>query len=156
MVQTNSYYPYSSYSYPQFNGYQQTQTVPQWNGQNTKPNVLPTQTQPLQTQDNGISWCQGEVGAKAWYVAPGTSALIMDSEKPVFYIKTVDVSGMPLPLRIFDFTERKQEESAPVMQETANKEETPDYITRDEFEKRISELIEAKSSSSTSKKGGKK
>ncbi len=39
-------------------------------------------------------------------VAAGNSVLLMDSENSAFYIKSTDASGMPMPLRVFDYTER--------------------------------------------------
>ena len=80
--------------------------------------------------DGGLNWCQGEAAAKSYLVQPGSSVLLMDSEKNVFYIKSADASGMPLPLRIFDYTERTAQ-SAPVATE---------YVTKEEFEKRLAEL----------------
>lgn len=53
-------------------------------------------------------WVQGEAGAKAYIVPAGRTVWLMDSENPVFYIKSTDVNGMPQPLRTFDFTERKE------------------------------------------------
>lgn len=88
-------------------------------------------------QNNGIQWVQGEEAAKSYYVQPGKSVLLMDSESKCFYIKSVDASGMPLPLRIFDYTERTQ--AAPASY-TANATPNNDYITREEFERRISEI----------------
>ena len=73
---------------------------------------------PAQQSDNDITWVQGEEGAKGYLVAPGKSKLLMDSENPVFFIKSVDVSGMPHPLRIFDYTERTGERAAkPVLED---------------------------------------
>lgn len=88
-------------------------------------------------QNNGIQWVQGEEAAKSYYVQPGKSVLLMDSESKCFYIKSVDASGMPLPLRIFDYTERTQ--TAPASP-TASATPNNDYITREEFERRISEI----------------
>lgn len=88
-------------------------------------------------QNNGIQWVQGEEAAKSYYVQPGKSVLLMDSESKCFYIKSVDASGMPLPLRVFDYTERTQ--TAPASS-TANATPNNDYITREEFERRISEI----------------
>jgi len=87
-----------------------------------------------QPQSSGINWVQGEAGAKSYALAPNQSILLMDSEKDVFYIKTTDSSGMPLPLRVFDFTERAaaKPEAAPAP--------VADYVTREEFEKRIAEI----------------
>lgn len=79
-------------------------------------------------QAGGIQWVQGEVGAKSFPVAPGNSVILMDSENSVFYIKTLDASGMPQPLRTFDYTERTQDTAAP------NSFNPDDYITRKEFE----------------------
>lgn len=92
-----------------------------------------TQQQPQQNQPhNSIIWVQGNAAAKSYPVAPGNTIMMLDSEEPVFYIKSVDTSGMPMPLRVFDFTERT--EAVPQHVDTDN------FITRDEFEKRIAEL----------------
>ena len=89
---------------------------------------------------NGLKWVQGEAGAKSYPVAPGCTVMLMDSESNVFYLKTVDVSGMPLPLRIFDYNER-----------TGNTAQNPsvgepqgfdpnNFITRKEFDEKIAEI----------------
>lgn len=120
------------------------QMVPQ---QMQQPQMImqPTQVQPQpqpQQHDNGIHWVMGEAAAQAEFVSPGQSKMFMDSNASTFYIKTVDQSGMPLPLRIFDYTERKQQpHSEPQIQQTVD---TPDYITRDEFEQRLAEIESAK------------
>lgn len=61
-----------------------------------------------QPQSNGIVWVQGESAAKSFPVAPNTTVMLLDSEASVFYLKTSDASGMPLPLRVFDYKERIQ------------------------------------------------
>lgn len=83
---------------------------------------------PAQQQPTPIIWVQGEEGAKAYMVAAGNSVLLMDSESSVFYIKSTDASGMPQPLRIFDYTERGKIAS--------QKAETADgrFVTREEFD----------------------
>ncbi len=83
-------------------------------GSNNIPQVQapqPTIAQPAQqvapqSTYSGLPWVQGEAGAKAYPVAQNSSVLLMDSETEVFYIKSTDMSGMPLPLRIFDYKER--------------------------------------------------
>lgn len=98
----------------------------------------PPQTAP-QTQ-SGVIWVQGEAGAKAYMVAAGNSVLLLDSDNPVFYIKSTDNSGMPLPLRIFDYTERAQQnKAAPAAQAPQ-----PEYVTRAEFEAAIERLTPQK------------
>ena len=82
-----------------------------------------------QPRTNEFAWVQGEAGAKAFFVPPGMTGWLMDSENSTFYIKTTDVNGMPQPLRIFDFKER-----------TAIKQEQP-YVTREEMKAYIDELL---------------
>ena len=60
----------------------------------------------------------------------------MDSETNVFYLKSSDASGMPLPLRIFEYTE---------VGKTATITETDDsapttYVTHEELEQKLKEL----------------
>ena len=95
--------------------------------------------QPQTSTSTGIIWVQGEAGAKAYPVAPNTSILLMDSESGSFYIKTTDASGMPLPLRIFDYTERNVAQTQSPIPEVPVID-TSIYVTRDEFEKRLSEM----------------
>lgn len=78
---------------------------------------------PEQRQQNGITWVQGENGAKAYMVAAGNTVLLMDSENETFYIKSTDASGMPMPLRAFDYKERKPQQAEPAQ-----------YVTRGEFD----------------------
>lgn len=73
------------------------------------PMQQPMQMQ--QPQSNGIVWVQGESAAKSFPVAPNTTVMLLDSEASVFYLKTSDASGMPLPLRVFDYKERTQNPS---------------------------------------------
>lgn len=105
------------------------------------PTQTPTPTMAQTQQNNGIVWVQGEAGAKSYMVAPGQSVMLMDSEANVFYIKSSDASGMPMPLRIFDYTERKSGEtkiSSPAP--TPNME---DYVTKAELEERLAKMTKA-------------
>lgn len=87
--------------------------------------------QPYQQQaQQGIIWVQGEEAAKAYMVAAGNSVLLMDSEGSCFYLKSTDQSGMPMPLRVFDYTERTPKQ-APAPAE---------YVTRKEFEEFINSM----------------
>lgn len=119
-------YPYfpATYQpiYPQYVQNQPVQAFQPQGGVNTQP----MQNAP-QTANNSLTWVQGVEGAKAHVTAPGVPALLMDSESERFFIKTTDASGMPLPLRVFEY---KEVTNAPV-----NK--APDmsgYVTREEFE----------------------
>ena len=113
------------------------QMYPQYNYVPQQPII---QTQPV-TNDNGIIWVQGEAGAKSWAVAPGKSVMLMDSENSVFYIKTTDNSGIPLPLRIFDYTERTQQDTAPAEAAQATNSQ---YVTKDELKEILSGFVTRK------------
>ena len=106
------------------------------------PILTPTQQQPQTQPNNSIVWCQGEAGAKSYQVAPNQSVLLMDAEKNTFFIKSADASGMPLPLRIFDYTERTQQQTSEPQVQNQNPVQTQDYITREEFEERIAEIMQ--------------
>ena len=88
--------------------------------------AYPQPQQPAQ-QSSPIIWVQGEEGAKAYMVAAGNSVLLMDSENSTFYIKATDASGMPQPLRIFDYTERGKAD----LQKAEAKNSK--FVTREEF-----------------------
>lgn len=80
-------------------------------------------------QSTGIQWVQGEIGARAFPVSPGASVLLMDSDENRFFIKSADASGMPLPLRMFSYTEEvatQSHENKPI--------DTSNFVTREEFE----------------------
>lgn len=96
-----------------------------------------------QTAQSGqtVYWIQGgEAGAKAFTMGPSQSVLLMDSEADVFYIKTTDASGMPLPLRIFDFAERTAKNAAPAKEQAID---TSVFVTRAEFEERLAAFAPA-------------
>jgi hypothetical protein len=53
---------------------------------------------------SGLNWVQGESGAKSWFVAPGSTVLLMDSENQRFYLKSADINGIPA-MRTFEYNE---------------------------------------------------
>ena len=97
-----------------------------------------TMQQPQQQNSGGLLWVQGIEGAKSHFVEPGRSALLIDSESNSFFIKSADTSGMPLPLRIFDYQERTAQQAP--QQPTAAVHDTSSYITREEFESRLAAI----------------
>lgn len=113
----NAYYPAS---YAGYTGYQQPQ---------------PPQPQP---QQQGIQWVQGIAGAKAYTIGAGQSVLLMDSESNAFYIKSTDPSGMPLPLRVFDYTERTAQNAQTTPQAAGI--DTSVFVTHEELEARLAAL----------------
>lgn len=101
------------------------------------PQAPVPQPQPQQ-QSSPLIWVSGEVGAKSYPVAPGSTVMLMDAENTTFYLKSADASGMPLPLRIFDYKERTGAIPQPApAEQTANPN---NYVTREEFEKRLEEM----------------
>lgn len=91
--------------------------------------------QPAQSNQSLI-YVQGEAAAKSWMVGAGQSVLLMDSETPVFYIKSADASGIPLPLRVFDYVERNQnvQQNAPQVPNPAQIDLDGKYVTRAEYD----------------------
>ena len=92
-------------------------------------------SQPMQQQSSQIIWVSGEAGAKSYLVAPGNTVMLLDAENSVFYLKSADASGMPLPLRIFDYKERtttaQQAFGGVVTGEGVNLD---NFVTRKEFD----------------------
>ena len=84
-------------------------------------------------QLGAINWVQGEAGARSVPVAAGQKALLMDSERNVFYVKSSDVSGMPLPLRTFEYKEL-------VESDTSSAPAQNTYVTHEELEEALSKL----------------
>ena len=110
--------------------------------QQFQPPATPPATQPMTQQaNNGLIWVQGEAGAKSYIVAPGNTIMLMDSEGERFYLKSADASGMPMPLRIFEYKERtetlSQAFNAPVAAQNVNFD---NFVTREEFEQRMASM----------------
>ena len=106
---------------------------------------VPSQTQPT----NSLIWVQGEAGAKSYLVAPNATVMLMDSEGERFYLKSADSSGMPLPLRIFDYKERSVMPQQVAGGSVGAEQFNPDrFVTREEFD----ELKASIASQPTSKK----
>ena len=119
----------------------QPNSMGQFNQQFQQP-TPPATTQPMAQQGNsGLIWVQGEAGAKSFLVAPGNTVMLMDSEGERFYLKSADASGMPMPLRIFEYKERTEASSpafsAPVAAQNVNLD---NFVTREEFEKRMASM----------------
>lgn len=96
---------------------------------------VPQQQVPQTFQNKNVfDWVQGEAGARGYMVPAGMTAWLMDSERQTFYIKSTDVSGIPQPLRIFDFTERT---AKPV----TVPDPKPEYVTKAEMKAYIDELL---------------
>lgn len=100
----------------------------------TQPQQLPA-AQPQQDTAT-INWVQGEAAAKAFIVRPGSSVILMDSERDFFYMKAVDQSGMP-NFRVFEYKEVTNQPAMPA----------GDFVARAEFDElkaKINELMNQK------------
>ena len=93
-----------------------------------QPNQIPPQ--PSQT---GITWVQGEAGAKSFMIpAVNVTVPLWDSESQTIYLKSIDASGMP-SIKILDYTIREQ---------NAVISEPSEYVTKKEFEDFKNEIKE--------------
>lgn len=131
------------------NGFPMTyqQMYPQYPTSSFQPQMTMQQPQMTMQQpvsDNGILWVQGEAGAKSWAVAPGKSVMLMDSESNTFYIKSSDQSGMPMPLRIFDYTERNSQQPTQPQVVQHQEIDTSQFVTWDALDAKLNEMLAVK------------
>lgn len=115
-----------------FNPYPVTYQNPYYNNMIQQPVVQGQQ--PVGQQQNsvvqantGITWVQGEAGAKSYLVAPNTTVQLWDSEDQIIYLKSADASGMP-SMKIIDYTIRGS--NPPVVEASFNED---NFIHKDEF-----------------------
>ena len=115
----------------------------QYNPQYQQPMNQFTNQQPVRQNNGGFVWIQGgESGATSYLVAPGETVMLMDAENPVFFLKSADASGMPMPLRIFDYKERINATTSDFKAPTSDFSEFDGkYITREEFEQRMASMV---------------
>lgn len=113
------------------------------NASNTQTWAQPTAAQP---QPSAINWVQGEAGARSVPVNPGQKVLLMDSETNIFYVKSSDASGMPLPLRTFEYKEVGKD----VTPSSDDGAPSP-YVTHEELNKILAELKKEKKPSEEKK-----
>ena len=96
------------------------------------PSFLLTQMapQPQQMNNNSnIMWTMGLESAKAYPLMPGKTMMLMDSESPRFFIKTVDNNGYAT-IKSYAFQEEK-----------TNMPENK-YVTQEQFDAAINALME--------------
>lgn len=105
----------------------QQQLYPQYLQQPMQPVQTGTAPQ-VQQPANSIQWVQGKEGAKSYQVQPGTSVILMDSERQMFYIKSANGAGMP-ELHSYAFQEIHEGE-AQVIASTL----PADYVPKSDFE----------------------
>lgn len=105
----------------------------------TPMNQMQMQPQMQQQSNNaGFVWVQGEAAAKAYPVAAGNSVLLMDSEAPVLYMKSTDVSGRPLPMETYDLVKR---ENVVAQQPKQPQIDLSEYVKMSDLESKVKELV---------------
>lgn len=88
-------------------------------------------------------WIQGGIhGMKAYPLSSNQKAVLFDTESNIFGIKCVDASGMPLPLRVFNYSEINAQEQRTEPQTAAI--DTSVFVTREEFEALKQQIIPQK------------
>ena len=105
---------------------------PSWNPGQV---VLDTNQAFSPQQPNAFNWVQGIEAVKSYPMAPGTKMAFFDSEAPRVYIKSVDVTGKPMELEIYDLVKYE-----PAKEETL-KDAASDYLTLEIAKDLIPELI---------------
>ncbi len=120
-----------------------TDTLTPLRNQQPAQTFMPPQPAPQPQSGNSLIWVQGEGGAKSFLVAPNTTIMLMDSEDTLFYLKSSDASGMPLPLRRFRYEEIPAESC--VGARTGNATATGNkYVTHDELRAILADMAKQK------------
>lgn len=96
-----------------------------------QPAPPPVPQNPVAT--GGVQWVSSEQEARGYLIAPNSAVALWDSTAPTVYLKQADASGKPT-LKIYDLVERTETAS------TASQGKTPDYVTREEFD-RLAALV---------------
>lgn len=114
MQNFNNYNPYGNYGYqqPSYNQYQQ-----------------PTYQAQPQQQMNLYAFVDGIEGAKAYQVKANTTMLLMDSQQPICYKKSVNHLGQTIDFQIFDLVPHQEPKTQQV-----------EYVPLDLFNKEIADL----------------
>lgn len=119
--------PMNPYNRPIVPTYQPIQ--PQYSPQYASVPQAQLAQQPQQPVANtGIQWVQGKEGAKSYQVQPGTSVILMDSERQMFYIKSANGAGMP-ELHSYAFQEIHEGEAQVITSALP-----ADYVPKSDFE----------------------
>ena len=107
---------------------------PTYNG----PYTIPTTAPPVQAQtQNTFAWIQGEEAARNYPVAPGNTVVLIDSDKPVMYMKTTDLSGRPQQMQIRYLVSKEDYDK--IQNGSSFSENDDKYVTKETFEKYVTE-----------------
>ena len=82
-------------------------------------------------QKSNIIRVNGIKGADAFYLGPNEAVILFDENEDIMFHKQTDGAGYAT-IRVFDFTERK----------AAPKQDTSEFVTRQEFNETINKFME--------------
>ena len=104
------------------------------------PSYQPQSVATVPQTQNTFAWIQGEEAAKAYPVVPGNTVVLIDSDKPIMYMKTTDLSGRPQPMQIRYLVSKEEYEK---LQNGSSFSQNEDkYVTKEAFEKYVSEAAD--------------
>lgn len=85
---------------------------------------------------NSFAWVQGEAAAQAYQVAPGSTVMLMDSDRPILYMKSADSTGRPGAM-VKQYLVSEEEYN-----KLQNGSNSSNMVTKEEFEAAVSEIKE--------------
>lgn len=91
------------------------------------PSAASSFSQPRAPQ--GITWVAGEEAARTYPIPYNSTAMLMDSESPVLYVKSVDNMGRIVEFEVYDLINR-----------SPKKEASSEFVTKDDLDKFMSEM----------------
>lgn len=92
------------------------------------PSAFPNmQPQPARAQ--GITWVAGEEAARTYPIPYNSTAMLMDSESPVLYVKSVDHMGRITEFEVYDLINR-----------SPKKEASEDFVKKSDLDKMLTEI----------------
>ena len=128
-----AYYPMSYYPQNYGTSYNTSQSYQQPMMQQSMASPMP-----YTQQSNGPGWIcvDGEVGAKAYQIPPGTppgtTIPLWDINDMVIYLKSVNQMGMPSPLQKLRYYPENEQK---MISSESRSDEDSKYVTKAEFEK---------------------
>ena len=100
------------------------------------PNYQPTSVTPVsnvgfpqQRVQPGITWVAGEEAARTYPIPYNSTAMLMDSESPVLYVKSVDHMGRITEFEVYDLINR-----------SPKKEASEDFVKKSDLDKMLTEI----------------
>lgn len=90
-----------------------------------------------------IAWVQGEQAMKSFGLGPNQKAFLFNTEENNFGIKTTDANGMPNPLELFAYyrVNNDSKQTAPASSAQTSSIDTSVFVTKEELDNRILELM---------------